>query len=90
MLKSLSLIVALILSQCVSAASAATWTGSVNTDWFNSGNWSGTAPQAGGSALINNSGTVDISAPGAISTTLDMQNGVLNISGGTTTLTTSP
>ncbi|MCS7073498.1 MAG: GEVED domain-containing protein, partial [Bacteroidia bacterium] len=54
-----------------------TWNGSVNTDWFNPGNWGGCLPHTGTDVLIP-SGLVNypnINANGAACRNLNLQNG---------------
>jgi autotransporter family porin len=43
-----------------------TWVGATG-DWFDDDNWSGLAPTVNGSASIDNSGTAQVTAPGAFS-----------------------
>ena len=73
-----------LLSMGVSAASAAdiTWTGTNDSQWGNSANWSPTAPAQGDVILIN-SGMINFTTdPGVSYSALRMRGGELNITGG--------
>jgi T5SS/PEP-CTERM-associated repeat protein len=59
----------LVLAATAAPAQADDWTGAIG-DWFVGGNWfDGSAPTAGDAANINNGGTAQIGAPGAVSST---------------------
>lgn len=83
-----------LLSLLSSPAYAAAWTGAVDNDWFNAGNWSGGVPTAGVTGIINTTTNApEITSAGAESGTAIIGNtatGALTVSdGGTLTSTTS-
>ena len=56
-----------LLSLLSSPAYAAEWTGAVDNDWFNAGNWSGGVPAAGGIGVIDTTvNAPEITSAGAV------------------------
>ena len=56
-----------LLSLLSSPAYAAEWTGAVDNDWFNTGNWSGGVPAAGGIGVIDTTvNAPEITSAGAV------------------------
>lgn len=57
-----------LISGSLSAQTTRTWTGTVNLDWFNAGNWTPSGvPAANDIVNITNGGTINLTAPVVIS-----------------------
>ena len=54
------------LSVADAARAQSFWSGGAG-DWFDPGNWTAGVPDAGDTAIVNNGGTAEIGAPGAVS-----------------------
>ena len=89
MLKSCLLVAALVVTQLFTVASAATWTGNIDSDWFNAGNWTGGVPTAGTSADFNDPDPAVIAVGAAVASAVNMTQGMLTINSGSLTVTTT-
>ncbi|HPA19385.1 MAG TPA: hypothetical protein PLU30_16685 [Verrucomicrobiae bacterium] len=72
----------LALLPLAAAAAPGTWWTNGSASWFTTGNWSAGVPDSSTYAFITNGGTAQIAGGAAVANVLDIQNGMLSLTGG--------